>query len=513
MKLTSLYLSVSKFWPACLLLAVVLPVRGQLVLGNFDQAHPFTIMPMGDSITDDCVANGAWRLYLQPLLEADGYPFTFVGRISSAPVGSFTKVHHEGYCGSVVAPPGVLTYSVHGYPGPSVYLQGIAADALSDTTPDLVLVMMGANDIGLGRDPYVVATNDMPKLLDIIFSNAPNANVILDKATSLQNATLLTYSNYAANIYLYNAALQAVVNQRRMMGQKVSLADMFSVVNPATMFNSDHLHPNAIGLNFIAREWLARIQAITVRPDKVTTLLIHGGAEWKYSDEGLNLGTNWAQPGYDDSSWSNGIARLGYGDPTVATTVSFGPDPNNKYVTTYFRHIFVVPSGAAITNLNFRLARADGAVVWLNGREVFRSNLPVGPVTYTNLASSLVTGDPAYTFYPTSLALSSSLTDTNLIAVEIHQSSVTNSALGLDMELFGTGYNLPAPKLSIGMAGNDLQLSWQTNAAGYSLYSRTDLTGSGGWTIVTAAVQTNGDQNVVTLTTSNTTTFFRLQNP
>jgi hypothetical protein len=26
-------------------------------------------MPVGDSITDDCEINGAWRLYLQPLLD------------------------------------------------------------------------------------------------------------------------------------------------------------------------------------------------------------------------------------------------------------------------------------------------------------------------------------------------------------------------------------------------------------------------------------------------------------
>lgn len=503
------------FWLAGFLMLTALPLRGQLILANFSEAHPLTIMPVGDSITDDCVANGAWRLYLQPLLEADGYPFTFVGRISSYPLGGFTKVQHEGYCGSVIAPPGVLTYSVHGYTGPSVYMEGITADALSNTTSELVLVMMGANDIGRGRDPYVVATNDMPKLLDIIFSNAPNANVILDKATSLQNASVggMAYSNYAANIYIYNAALQAMVNQRRASGQKVFLADMFSVVNPATMFNSDHLHPNPIGLNFVAREWLARIQAITVRADKVTTALIHGGDAWNYSDAGLDLSTNWAQPDYDDSSWSNGIARLGYADPALATTIGFGPDPINKFVTTYFRREFVVPPGLAITNLNFRLARVDGAVVWLNGREVFRSNMATGPVAYTNLALSRVTGDPAYTFYPTSLALSNSLTGTNLIGVEIHQSSVTNSDLGFDMELFGKGYNIPAPTISIGMAGNDLQLSWPTNVAGYSLYSRTDLAGSGAWTTVTAAIQTNGEQNVVTLTPSNVTTFFRLQNP
>src|SRR6185369_11323775 len=104
--------------------------------------------------------------------------------------------------------------------------------------------------------------------------------------------------------------------------------------------------------------------------------LIPGGDSWKYSDAGLDLGTNWAQPIFDDSPWKIGTARFGYGDPAVATQVGFGPDATNKYITTYFRRTFEVPWNQAVTNLNVRLARADGAVVWLNGQELFRTNMP-----------------------------------------------------------------------------------------------------------------------------------------
>jgi hypothetical protein len=147
------------------------------------------------------------------------------------------------------------------------------------------------------------------------------------------------------------------------------------------------VHPNATGLQAIAQEWLTRIQAITVTTNRVTSTLIHGGDVWKYSDTGQDLGTNWSQPNYDDSGWASGAARLGYGDPAVFTTVSYGPDATNKHITTYFRDSFVVPGNVTFTNLNFRLARVDGAVVWLNGQEAFRTNMPAGPITYTNLAS------------------------------------------------------------------------------------------------------------------------------
>ena len=103
------------------------------------------------------------------------------------------------------------------------------------------------------------------------------------------------------------------------------------------MFMSDHVHPNTAGLEAVAAEWLTRLQAISIATNHLTSTLIHGGDVWAYSDTGQDLGTNWAQPGFDDSGWSNGPARLGYGELTDATTLSFGPNPSNKYTTAYFR--------------------------------------------------------------------------------------------------------------------------------------------------------------------------------
>jgi lysophospholipase L1-like esterase len=489
--------------------------RAELVLSHYSMANPIKIMAIGDSITDDCVANGAWRLYLQPLLDTNGYPFTFVGRNQSAPTGSFSKTRHEGYCGAVVAAPGVLSYPVYGYAGTDVYLQKIVADALTNATPDLVLLLIGANDIGRGRNPYQVATNDLPNLLDLIFSNAPGANVILAKITSLGNANVggLNYGAYYTNVSIYNAALQVVVNQRRALGQNVSLADMFSAVDFNTMFNSDHLHPNALGLQAIAQEWFARIQAITITTNRVTSTLIHGGENWKYSDTGEDLGTNWSQTSYDDSGWASGAARLGYADPVVFTTVSYGPDPNNRYVTTYFRHWFVVPANVVFTNLNFRLTRADGAVVWLNGQEAFRStNMPAGPIAYTNLALRATVSESSHLFYPTNVAVPVLPAGTNLVAVELHISKPYWPTKGFDLELLGMGNLLPQPSLTIEYLNGNVLLSWPaTNGSDFTLYSTTNLA-AGNWTL-TAAAQTNGGQIIVTQTPDTTAKFFLLQRP
>src|SRR6266487_2812886 len=76
----------------------------------------------------------------------------------------------------------------------------------------------------------------------------------------------------------------------------------------------------------------------------VSSTLVSRGSNWKYLDNGTDQGTNWSTLGFDDSSWTNGPAELGYGDGDEATVVSYGPNSANKYITTYFRRAFIVPS-------------------------------------------------------------------------------------------------------------------------------------------------------------------------
>src|SRR5688572_30332099 len=63
-----------------------------------------------------------------------------------------------------------------------------------------------------------------------------------------------------------------------------------------------------------------------------TVTLVHTNAPWKYLDDGSDQGTAWQAPAFDDSSWSNGVPQLGYGDNDETTPIRFGPDEQNKYI-------------------------------------------------------------------------------------------------------------------------------------------------------------------------------------
>ena len=188
------------------------------------------------------------------------------------------------------------------------------------------------------------------------------------------------------------------------------------------------------------------------------------------------MGTNWVQPLYDDSTWAQGAGRLGYSAPGITTTVGFGLDPSNMYVTTYFRQKFVVPAHVLYTNLNLRLNRADGAVVWLNGQELIRANLPAGPISFQTYATASVTNDALNTYYQTNLPVPVPFlpVGTNVLAVEIHKFSGSQPDLSFDMELFGLG--IPAPQLTASLKGTNFDVRWPaTNNAGYILVSGTNL--------------------------------------
>jgi hypothetical protein len=162
--------------------------------------------------------------------------------------------------------------------------------------------------------------------------------------------------------------------------------------------------------------------------------------------------------------------------------------------------------------LNLRVARADGVVVYLNGQEIYRTNLPAGPIAYTNLAINAMNVYNRHIFFPTNVPVHLSA-GTNWIAAEVHLRSVAGPAMGFDLELIGNGYLLSTPPLSIKSSGdNAVTLSWPIPyGSSFSLYSATNLSATSNWEISTALVQTNGEQVTVTQSLDSVARFFRLQ--
>lgn len=173
---------------------------------------------------------------------------------------------------------------------------------------------------------------------------------------------------------------------------------------------------------------------------------------WKYYDGGDLGAAAWKSEAFDDSGWRSGPAKLGFGDP-VATELTPGR------ITYYFRRELVVPEDSGLDQVLFRMQRDDGAVVHLNGEEIWRSNMPSGTITYSTFASSSA-NETAW--YELTLPASALRNGRNQLAVEVHQRSADSSDVAFIMEASG----LQSPpqegfEWTAATAAGELYLMWQ----------------------------------------------------
>ncbi|MFN5983873.1 MAG: purple acid phosphatase family protein [Fluviicola sp.] len=197
------------------------------------------------------------------------------------------------------------------------------------------------------------------------------------------------------------------------------------------------------------------------------TTLFNTGSTWKYNDLGLNLGTNWILPSYNDASWQSGQSELGYGDGDEQTVVSYGSNSSNKHTTTYFRKTFFVSNPTQYQEIIGSIRRDDGAVVYVNGTEVFRSNMPNGSISYSTFAPSTISfgGEDSYENFAFSPGLL--INGNNTIAVEIHQDEPSSSDISFNMSMLGSTNPQVIqvsrePYLNTGTS-NSIVIRWQTD--------------------------------------------------
>lgn len=207
------------------------------------------IMPLGDSITDGVPGGGGYRVELFRRATLDGRALTYVGSRRNGPSsvdGHAFPQNHEGYSG----------YTIDDAPGKSG-IYPLVERALKNSTPNIVLLMIGTNDL--------TANLELPKaparlglLIDRIAATSPNALVVVAKIIPS------TQDGLNANIRTYNEGIARVVSERLAAGKHVLLVDQYEpfIQNAGfkTQWMADWLHPTADGYATMARVWYAAIK-------------------------------------------------------------------------------------------------------------------------------------------------------------------------------------------------------------------------------------------------------------
>ncbi len=156
---------------------------------------------------------------------------------------------------------------------------------------------------------------------------------------------------------------------------------------------------------------------------------------WLYYDKG-NIGSaDWTSEDYVTTGWKTGYAPLGYGKTGLSTTISYGNNSNNKYPTYYFRKLVTLeekPADDAVFTLDFTVD--DGFIIYVNGQEAGRYNMPSGNVGYNSFSSTYAPNNPddGQMTIPARLFKKGN----NIIAVEVHNNSASSSDIYWDSSLF-----------------------------------------------------------------------------
>ena len=170
-------------------------------------------------------------------------------------------------------------------------------------------------------------------------------------------------------------------------------------------------------------------------------VLIQPGAKWRFPAMREEPGKDWATCQYDDLAWQEGRAPLGFSkDGEDGENTKLAKD--DSATTYFFRHTFEWEEDSLsqddLRKLMLRIRCDDGAVIFLNGVEAQRVNMPEGEINRETPARNVRGGEEERRWTEHLLDRGLLLDGPNVLAVEVHQKhgeKRPSSDLMLDLEL------------------------------------------------------------------------------
>lgn len=158
------------------------------------------------------------------------------------------------------------------------------------------------------------------------------------------------------------------------------------------------------------------------------TFVFNKNSSWKYNDSNTALPAQWKDAAYNVSAWSQGNGPLGYSDPVTTTTAT-------GLVTAYFAKDFTVNLNDLSASMELGVMRDDGIVVYLNGEEIVRDNMPSGTIDFNTLSSTTVDGAAESVYNVFSIPKAKFVNGNNRISIELHNRGASSSDLRIDAYL------------------------------------------------------------------------------
>jgi hypothetical protein len=185
--------------------------------------------------------------------------------------------------------------------------------------------------------------------------------------------------------------------------------------------------------------------------------LFDQGSIWRWrpgSSEASNPVTGWRLYGFDDSEFVSAPAPFWYDSSGDSSTLVGGTKISgmqSAYNSIFLRKTFIITNAANITGLRFGALVDDGFVAWINGREGVRVNMPGAPgdpVSITTPASNAA--EPVmFALHEISPASDYLQDGTNVVAVQVFQSSIASSDFDFDASLESVEVDSIPPRITM----------------------------------------------------------------
>jgi YVTN family beta-propeller protein len=174
-------------------------------------------------------------------------------------------------------------------------------------------------------------------------------------------------------------------------------------------------------------------------PEDAVKVLTRGATGWRYLSSGAGLSAEWIQADFDDSKWKTGQAPLGYGEEDIETEISFGEDGRNKRPAAFFRRSFEIVDLNTVEVFAAAVRADDGAVIYLNGKEIKRLRMPKGQIGHETFSEGDTQSESGLEgkYVPLKIDAEALREGENMLAVSVHQRHGASSDLVLDIEILG----------------------------------------------------------------------------
>ncbi|CAG6391465.1 GDSL-type esterase/lipase family protein [Streptomyces cocklensis] len=203
-------------------------------------AAPVRIMPLGDSITG---SPGCWRALLWNQLQNAGYTnIDFVGTLPPQGCGVAYDGDNEGHGGILAT---------------NIANQNQLPAWLSATTPDIVLMHLGTNDVWSNIPPSQILAAFTTMVGQMRASN-PNMKVLVAQIIPMNPPTC---PECAQRVIDFDAQIPAWAQSISTAQSPVTVVDQWTGFDDATD-TGDGVHPNDAGIVKVAARWYPPLAAL-----------------------------------------------------------------------------------------------------------------------------------------------------------------------------------------------------------------------------------------------------------